>query len=151
MPGATYPDCISIYGYQPDAGFPVAFMTLLKAIRPRTHTDDLQRALYDVLDHSGAWARHLELTAQGMDLMGNERPYDCDDLVDFFFEGACTLDEWERVHYRMATFEQIGELRRILDNTLTQPLFPDEKPNWEKLAWQLSRLTCGSLITVYCY
>lgn len=151
MPAATYPDSVSIYGYLPDDRFPVAFMSLVAEVRPRRQTEDLQRALYEVLDASPAWSLGMDLTAQGMDLMGNERPYECDDLVDFFFTDARTLDEYENVQYRLITFEQIGELRGILARTLQQPLFPDEKVGWVELDRRLSRLTAGNLISVYSY
>lgn len=151
MPAATYPDNVSIYGYLPDDRFPAAFMSLVAQAQPRGQTEGLQSALYEVLDASSAWSMGMDLTAQGMDLMGNERPYDCDDLVDFFFTDARTLDEYENVQYRLITFERIGELRGILAKTLAQPLFPEEKVGWEELERRLSRLTAGSLISVYSY
>ncbi len=151
MPAGTTPDRISFYGFQPHDEFPTVFMRLIPEIQARRDTDRLGAVIYEMLDCSCLWNMKLRLTAQSRDIFGHARPYNCDDLVDFLICPAGTFDPNERFHYRLIAFLQIGELHAILERTLREPLFQDEKEAWSRLDAQLSRLTGGTLISVYDY
>lgn len=150
MPALTYPDTVYFYGYQPHETFPRQFIQLIEKLRPREEDNELDRSLMDVLKCSAGWSVDLELTTQPLDLFGNGRPYDCDDLVDFLMKGA-SIPDVERVHFRLITPDDKERLQGIVQRTLREPLFPSEKLEWSQFHAQLARYTGISLVSVFRY
>jgi hypothetical protein len=148
MPALTVPHSISIYWFLPDDRFPELFQGLIREIKPKDSAGSVIDALGNLLACSCAWEMHLSLTAQRRDYYGNARPYDCEDLVEFLVDGT-TLDPAERVFHRFMPPADIAVLRGLIQRTLQEPLFPDEKAQWEALDRQLAVTPGSSLVSVY--
>ena len=147
MPAATSPDRITIYGFQPDDAFPERFVHMLAEVIPSTGARQLSKRLEALLDAAHSWKLTAYLTAQGADLFGVERPYDCDPLVDSLMTGP-DLGDPRYVNYRYVARADRPTLHALIERLLTEPIFPKEKEMWIAA---LSRLQTsgGPVVTVY--
>ena len=147
MPAATSPDRITIYGFQPDDAFPERFVRMLAEVTPSRDARLLSERLEALLDAARSWQLTAYLTAQGADLYGVERPYDCDPLVDFLMTGP-DLGDPRYVNYRYVAEADRPTLHSLIERLLTEPIFPKEKEEWIAA---LSRLQTsrGPVVTVY--
>ena len=148
MPPATTADRVTFYGFQPGEAFPDRFIRLLPEVKPVHDVYLLNEQLEALLSTACLWQLTAHLTAQGHDLFGVERPYDCDPLVDFLLTGP-DLHDPRYVHYRHLEVSDRPTLHTLIERVLLEPIFPNEKEMWGIVLQRLNA-SSGPIVTVYC-
>ena len=151
MPPVTVQDSIRFYSPDPRCQWEelCSLCAAIYASKIAQAFDDwFFEEVHGYLVRSSTVDTSMYLTAQSTDLFGNDRPYDCDDLVDCLL-GDIPLRQSPWIGLKRHDPSQLDVMLAVMDKTLKEPLFDHEKNDLLQACKWLQQHCQSPVITMY--